>query len=246
MADFGVTEVIGIMALVGSAVGAGLQYSAAKSASADQSNLALMNAQAASQEANQQGKLGMMQAQINSQIADGERRAALANVDGYKQEAEAGTSATQINVQKTREDFSRMLAAQRVQAASSGVVDTTGSPLDLMTQTAEQEQRTVDTYRYQDETQRRSLFHEADNETRNSKLSGISALSAMSQGYAAQGRALSSISQSRLNLYGARAQSNAMSTQANAGLISSAGGIAGSAYSLYRSTPRTASNLATS
>jgi hypothetical protein len=242
----GIETVITVVALAASAVGAGVSYSAQQSAAADNAQLALLNAQGQTQAAKQQGELGAMQAQLNQQLnkqlSDRDQAAAEQNARTLEAQAKLGTEVTQGNIQKTREEFARMLAAQRVQAAKAGVADTTGSPLELLAKTAADEQRTANQMRYEDENNRRGLFggafEQRDQAKINAQLSKIDGLSMASQGAAARGTALNQIAQAKLDLYAARAQSDGMRQQATAGLISSAGSMASGLYSTYRATPR--------
>lgn len=229
---------VAIIGSVVSAVGAGVSYSAQQSAAADNAQLALLNAQAQSQAARQAGDLGAMQAAINAQLAAKDAEAANANARALEAQAAIGTDISQQNIRKTREEFARLLAAQRVQAAKAGVADTTGSPLELLANTAAEEQRQADILRYEDENNRRSLFHAAAEQRNEGIMAQIRGLSQQSQGASARGEALAQIAQSKLNLYSARAQSQAMRNQATGSLISSAGNIAMSSYSTFRASPR--------
>lgn len=226
------------IAAAGAVAGAGISYAQGVQAAKTQSTMALMNAQAQSQAAMQQGQLGQMQASINKALADKDAQAAQANATALEQQAKIGTDIAQDNVAATREQFAQAIAAQRVQMAKAGVADTTGSPLDLLAKTAAQEQQAADSIRYDDEQNRRQLFAGAAEQRNQGLLAKISGLSAMSQGASSKGAALAQLAQSKLDLYGARAQAQAMKTQAVGGLISSVGGIASSAYQTFRATPR--------
>lgn len=221
-----------------SAVGAGIQYSQAQSAAADNATLAAMNAQGAAQAAQQQGDLAQMQASINQELAARDEDAAAQNAIQLEAQAKTGTAVTQQNIGKTREDFARMIAAQRVQAAKAGVVDTTGSPLELLAKTAATEQQNVDQQRYEDENNRRGLFAAAEEQRAQGRLARIQGMSYASQGAGAKALSLAQIAQSKIDMYAARAQSAAMRNNATAGLITSAGGIASGLYQSYRATPR--------
>lgn len=229
---------VAIIGTVVSAVGAGVSYSAQQSAAADNAQLALLNAQSQTQAARQQGELGAMQAAINAQLAAKDEEAANANARALEAQAGIGTDITQGNIRKTREEFARMIAATRVQAAKQGVADTTGSPLDLIAQKGAAEQNAVDVLRFEDENNRRGLFQSAQEQRNAGIMARINGLSQQSQGAAARGNSLAQIAQAKLNLYSARAESQAMRNQATGSLISSAGSIASSAYGTYRAAPR--------
>lgn len=236
----GTETIIALVAVAASAAGAGISYSAQQSAAKDNAQLALLNAQAQTQAAKQAGQLGAMQASINAQLAQKDEDAAKANADALERQAAIGTGIAQDNIRKTREEYARMLAAQRVQAAKAGVADTTGSPLELLMQTASKEQSTADQMRYEDEVNRRGLFGGAVEQRNAGVMAKIQGLSQQAQGANARGSALNQIAQAKLDLYAARAQSQAMRNQAVGGLISSTGSIASGAYSSFRATPRSA------
>lgn len=225
------------------AVGVGISYSAQMDAARTASQIALVNAQSQTQAAQQQGKVASMQALINKTLSDKDKAAALANADMLRKTAEMGTRTSTENVRRSREEMARMLSLQRAQAIKSGFVDTTGSPLALLADTAEEEQRAADSIRYEDEMSRRSLFREATFQVNQGRAATISGLSAKAGGMAARTQAAMMGSQAKLDLFSARAGASAARTQAGAGLISSAGGLSQNIYTNYQSgawkrTPR--------
>jgi hypothetical protein len=231
---------LAVAGLVVSAVGAGVSYVQANAAADQQSQIALLNAQSQRQALDQQGRAASMQALINQTLADKDRAAANANAVALEQQAQTGTRITTENIRRNREEMARFAALQRAQAANSGFVDTTGSPLALLASTAEEEQKMADAARYEDEMSRRSLFREAAFQRNTGTLAGIEGLGAKIGGAAARAQAALGQSQSRLDLFAARAGASAMRTGATANLLSSAGGFGQDVYSLYRQTPRTA------
>lgn len=236
----GLETILLIAGLAVSAAGAGMQYSAAQSAAKDQATLALVNAQAQTQAARQAGDLGVMQAATNEALAKKDEDAANANARALEAQAAIGTTIAQNNVAKSREDFARMLAANRVLAAKSGVADTTGSPLELAQRIAAEDQATANTIRYDDEVNRRGLFQGAGESRNEGVLARINGLSQQSQGAASRGNALNQVAQAKLDLYGARAGAQAMRNQATGALVSQAGSLMSSAYGSFRATPRRA------
>lgn len=220
------------------AVGSGVTYYQANKAADMQSELALLNAQSQRQAIDQQGRAASMQALINQSLADKDRAAAEANARMLERQAESGTRVTTENIRRGREEMARLMAAQRAQIGKNGFVDTTGSPLALLASTKEEEQRMADAMRYEDESSRRALFSEASNQRNAGILAGIGGLGAAASGAAARGQAAMAQSQNRLDLYAARAGSDAIRTNATGNLLSSAGGLASSAYQGYRRMPR--------
>lgn len=235
-----IETIIAGVSLAATAVGAGVSYYQANAAADAQAQMALLNAQSQRQALDQQGKAASMQALINQSLADKERAAANANAVALEQQAQAGTKITTENIRRNREEMARFAALQRAQAANSGFVDTTGSPLALLASTAEEEQKMADAARYEDELSRRSLFKEAAFQRNAGVLAGIQGLGSQIGGASARAQAAMGQSQSRLDLYAARAGASAMRTSAGAGLLTSAGGFAQDVYSLYRQTPRSA------
>ncbi|MDB6137611.1 MAG: hypothetical protein JWO94_683 [Verrucomicrobiaceae bacterium] len=236
------TTAVAIGGVTVAAVGAGLSYSASQSAASQQSQLALMNAQSQTQSVTEQGQLGQMQAEINTQLAANDRRMADENASALLKEADINSSVAQQNMQKTREDFRRLQAAQRVGAAHSGVLDTTGSPYDLLLDTATKEQQQVDKQNYDAEVQRRQTLAASADASNQGVMAEISGLSQQSRGAAAIGSMYQGVAQANLNYLGQQAQADATRNQATGALISSMSGSLNSAYGLYRTTPPAKTN----
>ncbi len=228
----GITAVLGIASLVIGAVGAGVSYYSSNQAASQQNALAALNAQAQLQAIQQQGQTSRMQSAINQQMAANERAAFERNANTLESQAESNSALARENARRSREDFARMSASQRAQLAKAGVSDATGSPLVLLASTAEEEQRTVDQLRYEDETQRRTLFQEADNQRVQAEGAGMQLVGYQIQGAAARQQALTAASQTHLDLLSQQAGARAMRQQALGSLISSAGGLTKQAYGL--------------
>jgi len=233
---------LGIASLVTTAVGMGMSYNSANKAADSQNELALLNARAQTQGARQEGALAMMQAKINKALAAKEQQSADAIANNLEQQAAVGTKAAQNDTRKSREEYEQLIAAQRVQMAKSGVLDTSGSPLTLLVKSAQRGQQEADQIRYEDEINRRGLFNQANEARNNGLLARMKGIGAMAEGYGAQGRAQQQMSQAAMGVYSARASSAAMRNQATGNLLSSAAGLATSAYSTFRATPATGAN----
>lgn len=229
--------------LVASAVGAGVSYYQQNKAADTQAQLAGLNAQAQRQALEQQGRAASMQALINESLANKEKAAAEANARLLERQAEAGTRVTTENIRRSREEMARLMAVQRAAIGKNGFVDTTGSPLALLASTAEEEQRTADAMRYEDEMSRRSLFREAAFQRNAGILAGIQGTGAQVAGAAARAQTALGQSQSRLDLYAARANASAVRTNATSNLISGIGGLAVAGYGGYRQSPRYARSI---
>jgi hypothetical protein len=233
----GIETIIGIAAVAVSAVGVGMSYSASHSAAEQQNRLALLNAQAQTQGARQEGQLGMMQAKLNADLSARDQQAADEMAKNLELQAAMGSKSAENDIRKSRTDYERLIASQRVQAAKAGVLDTSGSPLELLVRTSERSQQEAEALRYQDEINRRGLFNQATVSRNQGIMAGIQGMSAMSAGYGAQGRAAQGVAQANLNLYSSRASSQAMRNQATSSLIAGAGNLAQQSYSNFRPTP---------
>ena len=231
--------ITGIVAVVISGVGAGVSYSAQQTAAADQAHLALMNATANTQAIEQKGQLGMEQAIVNQQLAANDQKAANANAASLEQQAGNIDTINKQNIEKSRTDFQRVMAAQRVQAAQGGVLDTTGSPYDNLLTTAGREQQKADQMNYDAEVTRRQAYTAAQEATNQGIGAEISGLTQQSRGAAALGSAYQAEAQNQLNLFGQRAQAAAMQNQAAGGLLTSVGNIGENAYKMFNPPPGT-------
>ena len=221
--------------VVATGVGAGVSYQASQNAAATNEQFALMNAQAASQGARQQGAMQAAQAQLEAIKQGKAQEAAYANAAGIRAQTERESGNAQENIRRSREDFARMLAQQRAATASRGIVDTTGSPLELLVKGAETQALAEEEMRYADEISRRQGFRSADLETIRGKTSGIDVGMSLLSAAAARNNAAMGVSQAKLGLFGARAQSAGMRSEAMGSLISGIGGMARDAYSYRRS-----------
>ena len=228
-----------IAGVAATAIGTGVSYKASQNAAATNEQFALMNAQAASQGASQQGAMQAAQAQLEAIKQGKAQEAAYANAAGIRAQTERESGNAQENIRRSREDFARMLAQQRAATASRGIVDTTGSPLELLVKGAETQALAEEEMRYADEISRRQGFRSADLETIRGETSGIDVGMSLLSAAAARNNAAMGVSQAKLGLFGARAQSAGMRSEAMGSLISGIGGMARDAYSYRRSASTT-------
>lgn len=218
-------------------VGAGISYQSAKNAAATNDAFAMANAQAASQAARNQGQMAAAQAQLQAIQQGKDQEAAYANAAGLKAKTEAESRQAQENIRRSREDFARTMAAQRAAVAARGVVDTTGSPLELLVKASEDEQLAEEEMRYSDEIARRSGFRSAALEEVRGAGAGIDQGLSLLSAAAAKNDAALQQSQVRLNLFSERANSTAMRNQAAAGLVSSIGSASRDFYNYRKYAP---------
>ena len=239
---FIVPFIVPILSLAATGVGAGMAYSAQKSAANTQSTFGLLNAQAGAQQARLQGRQQMLSAEIQAASARAQAASAANNAAGMKDQVEAESRIATENIRRSREEFARTLGAMRAQGSDSGLLETTGSPLDFLTKAAEDQQLYESEQRWSDENTRRSGFRAAAVEKARGSQLGLNAALYQLDGQASLAAGRLGVSQARMSGYAARAGATGMRREATAGLIGSATSMAGSAYQMYQNrTPRTVS-----
>ena len=225
---------LALASLVVGAAGTGYSVYSQNQAAKTQDTFALLNAQMGREQGQLQARLAMAQANIQAQTAQANERIGMANANAIRGDAEARTRASEQNIINTRADQERFQSTQRSMMSASGLVDSTGSPLDLLADTASAHQMQLAEMQYQTELERRQLFREADMTALGARMSGLDAgmetLKGMSQAAAAR----MSSRQATLNGYAGAAQADAMRSQAVATGISGAGSAIGSAYGFSR------------
>lgn len=231
-------SVTGIILAVTAIAGAGVSYASSVSAAKTNSEIAHINAITERMAAQQRGEAGQLQARINAQLAANEEAQARENAAGFQKQAEAGSAASRQSIQRTREEAARFAAMQRAAIGKGGVVDTTGSPLRLLEETARQAQYEAETMTFNDEEQRRSLFREADGAMQGARNLGIQQLGYRAGGIAAAQTAVNQQAQAKLDLYSARAASAGMRSQALGSAISSVSSSAAGGWTSFRGSAR--------
>ena len=117
-----------------------------------------------------QAALQESQAKQNFQLRSAEAQARLNNARAIEQQALSQDRVNRLNLQKRREEFARMQGEQRASIAASGVSEASGTPLDLLAETAAKIQQDQEEQHYAGEVQRRTLFSEAAMERLGGKL----------------------------------------------------------------------------
>ena len=167
---YGVDVAIYVM-LAATAVSAGV--SAYSSYEQGKTNMAIQNVNAANQKRNAQIQAAAMQAQANMQkqqaaanfaLNQASANAKFANAEGMENKALSQDAIDRENARKRDAQFSEMTATQRANIAASGAVESSGTPLDLLSESAGAIQRDREEQQYTNEIRRRSLFQEAANE----------------------------------------------------------------------------------
>lgn len=233
--------VIGVLSLAASGVGTYLSYNAQNSAANTQSQFALLNAQSGAQAARLQGRQQMLSAQIQAASAGAQARTAAINAIAIQEQTEQESRIAQGNIRRSRDEFARTLGALRAQAGDSGVLETTGSPLDFLVAASEDQQLMESEMRWQDEGNRRAGFRKAAIERNSGKQLGLNASLFAIQGQADLAASRVAASQARMNGYAGQAEAAGMRSSATAGLISGAANLGSSAFTMYQNrTPRRA------
>jgi hypothetical protein len=160
-------------AVVGAGVSAYGQYQQGQTQNAlAQFNAKQQESQARAQATSMQVQAALKQreAETNFKLRTAESQARLNNAHSIELQALAQDNVNRENLGKRREDFSRMQATQRAMIAESGVVESSGTPLDLLAETAGKIQSDMEENHYTGEVQRRTLFSEAAQERLGGKL----------------------------------------------------------------------------
>ena len=156
-----------VLGLIGAGVGA---YSAYESG---QSQKAIANYNAQNNERNMKMQMMGVQAQsaIQKQQAEAEyamrsaeSQARMNNAISMENKVTSQDMVNRENLRKRTEMFAREQGSQRAAIAASGVVESSGTPLDLLAETAATIQRDREEQSYGNEIERRTLLREADME----------------------------------------------------------------------------------
>lgn len=202
---------LAVAAIAASVVGAGIsaygQYQSGKT----QAAIAAMNAKEQERQAantlrtlEAQSRMQAAQAEMNFKMRKAEADARASNAEQLAAQAQQQDAINRANMRKRREDFQRQQAEQRTAIAASGLVEASGTPLDLLAETAAAIQKDASEQQFAAEQQRRTIFREADME----RLGGELAL---------QGATLdrnSSLTAARLTAFQGQAESNSLRRQA--------------------------------
>lgn len=166
-----------VIALAITAVGAGVSAYSSYQAGKSQQYMAELNASA--QERNARMQLLSMQTQANLRkreaemqfaLRSSEAQARLNNAKSIENQALSQDAIDRVNLRKRREEFAQFQSTQRANIAASGLAESTGTPLDILAETASTIQRDQEEQKYGMELQRRTLFREAQMERFGGKL----------------------------------------------------------------------------
>ena len=240
-------ETIAIIGLVGAVIGGGISAYSSYEQGKVSNTIAQMNA--ANQERNARLQLASMQAQSNLQkqqaeanykLRGAEAQARFNNATSMENRALSQDRVNRENARRRNDAMAREQGTQRATIAASGVVETTGTPLDLIAETAATIQRDREEQAYGQEIQRRSLFREASMERLGGQLAlagatlDRSSTLAAANLNAAAGKAdyLAGLRTAQVTRLSGSAAQRAGAMQAGATLFSTLGSAAGSTYKL--------------
>ena len=229
--------VIGIGA---SAVGAGMSYSAQRRAAATQEQFGMLNAQAEEQAARLQSQQTIASLRLNRAAAKAQQVSNERNAKGMRQQVEAESRVAQENIRRSRDAFSKDFGQMRAGLSESGVLASTGSPLDFLVSASEDQALSEAEMKWTDSINRNRGLRQADIEALQGRQAGLNASLFGIQMKAERSAAKLKVAQARLEGFGAQGQAAGMRAQANAGLVSSIGGMGMDSYNLFQNrTPRT-------
>lgn len=170
-------EALVIAGLAATAIGAGVSaYGQQQQGKAQEAIAAFNAANQQKQAQNQliamqtQAALQKQQAEANFKLRSAEAAARNSNANALEQQALQQDRVDRVNAAKKREEYRRAQAQQRVTIAASGVVEASGTPLDILAETAAKIQASMEEDKYASEIQRRTLLSEAANERLGGKL----------------------------------------------------------------------------
>jgi hypothetical protein len=233
---------LGYIATAATVVGAGV--SAYSSYAAGKTSQMIANYNAANQEKNAKLQLMQMQTQANMQKQNAEAQFAMRqqeaqakfnNATSIENQAEGQDRINRVNLEKRRGELERQQASTRAAIAASGAVESSGTPLDILAETAGIIQRDQEEQHYSDNLQRSQLYREASMERLGGQLALAGATLDQSSnvaaaglnGVAARSTYLSNMRESTLTRLGGKAAASAGKINAGATLFTGIGTAAG-------------------
>lgn len=179
-------------------------------------------------------------AEANFRIKSTEAQARFNNATSIENAVEGQSRGVRQNIKRKASEYERFQGTQRAAIAKSGLVESTGTPLDILAETASTIQLEREDALYADELNRRSLFREAELERLGGKLALAGAsldrsseiASAGLRSASAQAEYRSGIRQAEITRLTGAAQKQAYQGQAWGTLLSGIGSAAGTYASI--------------
>lgn len=229
--------IAGITGAAATLVGTGISYRSQQQAAASSRAIADYNARLSTQ--NARTSLGIAQAQSTAERRQLEAQAAAQqqNARTIRTTADDQIAAGREDIRAKRTDGARLMAIQRARIAKSGIVES-GTPLDILADTAAQIQHGAELDLYEQNLNRDQAYRAAAFEEAGAGATLLNAGMADLKGKAAYAGYRNQLSQIELNRMSGNQQASAMQTGASATLLSGLGSFAGQAYDLYRNAPR--------
>tara|TARA_R110000796_G_scaffold92138_1_gene196355 strand:- start:847 stop:1605 length:759 start_codon:yes stop_codon:yes gene_type:complete len=165
------TGTLATISIISAAVGTGVSVYGQAQARKTASAMAAYNA--SQQEREAQTQLAAMQAQAtiaeqtaenNFRLRESEANARFANAQAIEDDILNRDAVSRLNLRKSKEDSQRLQATQRATIAASGAVESSGTPLDILAETASVIQQDREEQSYIHENERRTLFNQAGQE----------------------------------------------------------------------------------
>ncbi len=227
-------QILAVVSLAASAIGTGLSYVSSMNAAKTQETLALANAQNQRQAIEQEGQINLMQASLNATLAQKDKEAADAEGRAIGAQSELLTRTSIEATRRGREEAGQAAAQQVASLAKAGFSDTTGSPLSLLADTAEKEQRGADAIRFEDEQQRREAIRQQQMAANQSTLAGLKSGEQKLYGMASQQKALRDQSANKLNYLAQKANAAGIRSKAAGSLIGGLGNLSYQGYQMFK------------
>lgn len=171
------TTTLLVASLAATAIGAGVSAYGSYQQGKSQEAIAAFNAANQQKQANAQllamqtqAALQKQQAEANFKLRTAEANARNANAGAIESQVLQQDRVDRINTAKKLEEYRRMQGQQRAAIAASGVSESSGTPLDILAETAAKIQASQEEDKYASEVQRWSLLNEAAKERFGGKL----------------------------------------------------------------------------
>lgn len=158
---------VAAISIIGAGVSAYGQYQSGKSQNAIAQFNAMNQEKAAASQLlgmQTQAALQKQQAEANFKLRSAESSARNNNADAMEGQALQQDRVNRVNAAKKREEYARMQGQQRANIAASGAVESSGTPLDILAETAAKIQMGQEEDKYASEVTRWTLLSEANQE----------------------------------------------------------------------------------
>ncbi len=226
--------ILTVVSLAASAVGTGIAVSNANNAAAAQERIGNLNAMIGVQNARMKAEAAGAQAAFQTALNAKQFEAGQKNAENLRKQANATAAQTRENTRRSREEVLRFQATQSTRYAKAGVT-MSGTPLDVIADTAAKGKLMIAETAQQGEIARRSLLNEAQNAAAGASMSlAIGGAQTAMDEAAARAGANADIMRAHLGQMEAMSGAAGMRGQATASLISGIGSAANSGYGFYK------------